>query len=74
MMSHLRPVVRRAEELASQLSRQAEQGDMVSSHKVVLVEGPLSPEAMRFLKCLADAVHCLCELWYNQMPAAATQR
>ena len=68
-------MVGRAEELASQLSRQAEQGDMpASSHKVLLVEGPLSPEAMRFLKCLADAVHCPCELRYNQVPAAATQR
>jgi hypothetical protein len=65
-VSHLRRIVCRAEDLGSQLSRQADQGYMpTSSRKVLLVEGPLSAEAMRFLKCLADAIHCPCDLWYN---------
>ena len=65
-MSHLRPILCRAEDLASQLSRQADQSAMPTSNRwVLLLEGPLSPEAMRFLKCLADAVHCPCDLWYK---------
>jgi hypothetical protein len=60
------PIVCRAEELDSQLSRLADQGYMPkSNHKVVLKEAPLSPEFMRFLKCLADAVHCPCEMRYK---------
>ena len=66
MVSHLHPIVCRAVELHSQLLRLADQGDMPASNRqVLLVEGPLSPEAMRFLKCLADAVHCPCELRYK---------
>ena len=66
MVSHLHPIVCRAVQLYSQLLRLADQGDMpASNRKVLLVEGPLSPEAMRFLKCLADAVHCPCELRYK---------
>jgi hypothetical protein len=66
MVSHLHPTVCRAVELGSQLSRQADQGDMsASDYTVLLEEGPLSPEAMRFLECLAYAVHCPCELLYK---------
>jgi hypothetical protein len=53
-------------ELGSQLSQQAARGDLLEGYRnVLLEEGPLSPEAMRFLKCLAYAVHCPCELWYK---------
>ena len=53
-------------ELGSQLSQQAARGDLLEGYRnVLLEEGPLSPEFMRFLKCLADAVHCPCELRYK---------
>jgi hypothetical protein len=42
-------------------------------NKVLLVEGPLSPEQMRFLECIAHAVHCPCELRYRELPAATSQ-
>ena len=74
MVSHLHPTVCRAVELGSQLSRQADQGDMLEGYRnVLLVEGPLRPEDMRFLACLADAVHCPYELRYKPVPAAITQ-
>ena len=66
IVPHLCVIVCRAVELGSQLSQQAAQGDMVEGYRnVLLEEGPLSPGAMRFLKCLADAVHCPCELRYK---------
>lgn len=57
----------------SQLSGRVHPGDMSSVNRVLLVEGPLSPEDMRFLACVADAVNCPYELWYRQPPTAAMQ-
>lgn len=71
-MSHLRPIVCRAVQLHSQLSARAHPGDMAGS-RVLLVEGPLSREDMRFLQCIADAVHCPCELQFLEVPSAITQ-
>ncbi|KAI7839690.1 hypothetical protein COHA_006497 [Chlorella ohadii] len=64
----------KADRVYSQLSGLKRTGDVQASRTaVLLVEGPLSPEKMRFLKCLADAVHCPCELRYRQPPAAISQ-
>ena len=65
----------RAVQLYSQLSARAHPGDPDSDNpkKVLLVEGPLSPEDMRFLECVARAVHCPCELRFLGLPAAVTQ-
>ena len=74
MVWHLRPIACRAVQLYSQLSARAHPGDMAGSNRtVLLVEGPLSQEDMRFLECVADAVHCPCELRYKAVPAAITQ-
>lgn len=49
-------------------------GDMPAGiDRVLLVEGPMSLEQMRFLECVADALHCPCELRYLQPPSASTQ-
>lgn len=74
MVQHLRPIVCRAVQLYSQLSGQAHPSDMAASNsKVLLVEGPLSREDMRFLECVAGAVRCPCELRYKDLPTAITQ-
>lgn len=74
MAPHLRPSVCRAVQLYSQLSAQAHPGDMSSlGRAVVLVEGPLTREDMRFLECVARAVHCPCELRYKPLPSAVSQ-
>lgn len=65
--------VRRVGALYSALSGRVHAGEISSLNAVLLVEGPLSPEDMRFLKCVADAVGCPCELRYRQVPAAALQ-
>lgn len=59
--------------LYSQLSGRVHAGDMSGVNSVLLVEGPLSREDMRFLKCVADAVSCPCELRYRQLPEAAME-
>jgi hypothetical protein len=69
LLSHLRPIVCRAVQLYSVLSQQAHPGELHPC-KVLLVEGPLSAEEMRFLECLADEVRCPCELRYKQVPTA----
>lgn len=49
-------------------------GDMVASgRRVLLVEGPLSLEAMRFLSCVASEVHCPVELQYRVAPSVITE-
>jgi hypothetical protein len=67
------PIVCRAVQLYSQLCSQPALQESVfgisSYREMPLVEGPLSPEDMRFLKCLADAVHCPCVLRYKQVTA-----
>lgn len=63
----------RAAQLYNQLSARAHPGDMHSTKKVLLVEGPLTREDMRFLECVARAVHCPCELRYRDLPAAVAQ-
>ena len=68
-VSRLRPLVCRVVQMHSELLGQVHSGDMLASGtKVLLMEGLLSPEDVRFLKCVTDAVHCpygLCpyELW-----------
>ena len=56
----------RASTLYQHLSGMIHPGDMQVLDRVLLVEGPLNPEQMRFLKCVADAVECPCELRYLQ--------
>ncbi|PRW60583.1 tail length tape measure [Chlorella sorokiniana] len=63
----------KAEALYSQLSGRVHQGDMSTVSRVVLVEGPLSREDMRFLKCVADAVSCPCELRYKRLRNAVVE-
>ena len=60
--------------LYSQLSGPAHAGNRSGRKAVLLVEGPLSREDMHFLKCVADAVSCPCELFYKQLPAGAMER
>ena len=62
-VSRLRPLVCRVVQLHSELLQQVHSGDLpASGNKVLLMEGLLSPEDVRFLKCVADAVHCPYEL------------
>lgn len=71
---YLRPVVCRAVQLYSKLSAPGRPCDTWTyERRVLLVEGPLSREDMRFLKCVADEVHCRCELRYKVPPPAITQ-
>lgn len=72
----MRPMNCRAVQLYSQLCCQPHPfhghrnlGDIDCVRKVLLAEGPLSPEDMRFLECLADAVYCPCVLRYKHVAA-----
>lgn len=60
--------------LYSHLSAQMHAGDIKAiGKKVLLVEGYLTQEQLRFLQCVADAVHCPYEVRYREPPSASTQ-
>lgn len=71
--SHLRSGVCRAVQLHRRLLTQEPPRGLDSFSKVLLVEGRLGREDMRFLECLARVVHCPYELRYKELPAAVTQ-
>ncbi|PRW45218.1 DNA gyrase subunit A [Chlorella sorokiniana] len=67
----------KAVQLYSHLSSLMHRGALPAavSNKVVLAEGPLSREQMRFLECVAAAVHCPVQLCYLlQQPATRNSR
>lgn len=60
--------------LYGHLSAQMHATDIkASGNKMLLVEGYLSQEEVRFLQCMAEAVHCPYEVRYQQLPSASTQ-
>ncbi len=54
--------------LQSQLLALRKAGSIALGNRcVVLDEGQMTQEDMRFLECLAEEVHCPCEAWYKRM-------